>query len=99
MLAREDVLRLLKQNKKRLQELGVKRIGISGSVARNQIRKESDIDVVVDFHEGKKTFDNFMELAFFLEELFGRKVDLLTVDAISPHFKPYIEREAIYETV
>ena len=47
-------------------------------------KERSDIDIIVEFEEGKKNFDNFMNLAFYLEELFGRKVGLLTPESISP---------------
>jgi len=53
----------------------------------------------VEFEEGKKNFDNFINLAFFLEELLSRNVDLLTPESISPYMKSYIESEVVYESV
>jgi len=55
--------------------------------------------LTVEFEEGKKNFDNFINLAFYLEELLGRKVDLLTPESISQYIKPYMEKEVIYESV
>jgi predicted nucleotidyltransferase len=75
---------------------GVKRIGIFGSFARGEERSDSDLDVLVDFEEGKKTFDNYMDLKFYLEELFGRKVDLVTVNALRPQLRTAILRETVY---
>lgn len=75
---------------------GVKKIGIFGSFARGEERSDSDLDVLVDFEEGRKTFDNYMDLKFYLEELFGRKVDLVTVNALRPRLKTAILRETIY---
>ncbi len=78
------------------QKYGVKRIGIFGSFAREEQRADSDIDVLVDFEEGAKTFDSFMELKFFLEDLFHRKVDLVTIKALRPQLKESILKEVTY---
>ena len=72
----------------------VKKIGIFGSYAKGQQNEESDVDVLVEFE--KPTFDNFMELVFFLEDLFGKKVDLLTPKSLSPYMRPYIEKEVVW---
>ncbi len=75
---------------------GIKSIGIFGSFARGEERSDSDLDVLVDFEEGKKTFDNYMDLKFYLEEFFGRKVDLVTVNALRPQLKTAILSETVY---
>ena len=75
---------------------GVKRIGIFGSFARGEQKRSSDIDVLVEFTEGEATFDNFMQLVYYLEDLFGRKVDLLTVGGIDKYIQPRVEREVIW---
>jgi predicted nucleotidyltransferase len=75
---------------------GVKEIGIFGSYVRGEEGKESDLDVLVEFEEGKKTFDNYMGLKFYLEDLFGIKVDLVIKSAIKPRFKSYILSEVVY---
>jgi predicted nucleotidyltransferase len=92
-----DVLGVIKKNEAEIKErFGVKRIGIFGSSTRGEAKKDSDIDVLVEFEEGKKTFDNFMELAFFLEEVFGRKIDLVTAEALRPELKASILKEVAY---
>lgn len=92
-----DVLGVIKKNEATIKErFGVKRIGIFGSSARGEAKKDSDIDVLVEFEKGKKTFDNFMELTFFLEEVFGRKVDLVTKEALRPELKASILKEVAY---
>jgi len=83
-----EILETLKIHKALLQKYKVKRIGLFGSHTRNESDNESDIDLLVDFEV--KTFDNFIELAFELEKLFGRKVDLLTKKGLSPYMLPYI---------
>ena len=74
----------------------VSKIGIFGSFARGEAKESSDVDVLVEFEKGYKTFDNFMELKFYLEDLFARKIDLVTVEALRPQLKEDILREVSY---
>ena len=78
------------------QRYHVKKIGIFGSFARGEETERSDIDVLVDLKDGYETFDNFMDLKYFLEDLFNRKVDLVTIDALRPQLKDDILQEVIY---
>jgi uncharacterized protein len=91
-----DVLKMLQRNSARLNALGVKRIGLFGSFVRGEQRRASDIDFLVEFHRGKKTFDNFMNLSFFLEDLLQRKVEVITIEALSPYLGPHILNEVEY---
>jgi len=91
-----DPLALVADHQHQLETFGVKRLGIFGSFVHDQHADESDVDVLVEFEPGRKTFDNFMHLAFYLEELFGRKVDLLTSESLSPYLGPHILREVKY---
>lgn len=90
-LSAEDIFKILQMNHNILKKYRVRKIGLFGSYVRNEASKKSDIDMLVDFEE--KTFDNFIELAFALEKIFGRKVDLLTEEGISPYILPYIKNE------
>jgi predicted nucleotidyltransferase len=72
----------------------VKTLAVFGSMARGDDQEGSDVDVFVSF-EGTGTFDRFMGLKLDLEELFGRRVDLLTPKSLSPAMRIEIEREAI----
>ncbi len=74
----------------------MKRIGIFGSFARSEQTRSSDVDVLVEFVDGQATFDNFMHLVYFLEDLFCRKVDLLTVKGIDKYIRSRVEREVIW---
>ena len=67
-------MQLLEDNLDRIKGFGVRQLGIFGSVAREEDSENSDIDVLVDLE--KETFDNYMGLLFYLEDLFGKKVDL-----------------------
>jgi predicted nucleotidyltransferase len=58
--------------------LGARRLGVFGSFARGEAREDSDVDVYVEFDEGKRTYDNFFALHELLENLLGRRVDLVT---------------------
>ena len=92
-----DIQVILQEHKNYLVEkFGVMEIAIFGSYARGEQMKDSDVDLIVDFKEGWKTFDNYMNLKFYLEELFGKKVDLVIKSAINPRIKPFIIEEAIY---
>jgi len=78
----------------------VKSIGLFGSFLRDEAQKDSDVDLLVDFHSGKKSFDNFMELSFYLEDLFGRRVEIITPQSLSKHIGPHIlkEIEIVYQS-
>lgn len=92
-----NAIEILKSNQGLIkQKYGVKKIGIFGSFARSEARKGSDIDVLVEFESGCKTFDNFIDLKFYLEDVFSRKVDLVTTDALRPQLKENILREVSY---
>lgn len=92
-----DVLAIVRRNKTFLKErFGVKKIGIFGSMVRGDAKRESDVDVLVEFESTKKSFDNFMELSFFLEDLFGRRVDLITTSGLDKYVRPYVEREVVW---
>ena len=74
----------------------VKRIALFGSFIHDNQSEKSDIDILVELKE--ETFSNFINLKFFLEDLFGRKVDLVTEEGLKPRLK-YIKEEAIYAKV
>jgi len=90
MLTNRKIIEILEENKDIIKDYGVKRIGLFGSYIRNEQRPTSDVDILVEFEKGKTTFDNYMDLKFFLEDLFKCKVDLVMQDAIKPDLKPYI---------
>jgi predicted nucleotidyltransferase len=77
------------------RKYSVKRIGLFGSFVRGEQKETSDVDVLVEFEKGAKTFDNYMNLKFFLE-VFGKKVDLVIIDAIKPDIKDQILKEVKY---
>ena len=87
----EEIKQLLAVHKSELmQKYSIKKIGIFGSYTRGEQTEKSGIDIIVEFKKGYKTFDNYMDLKAFLEELFSIKVDLIIESAIKPNLKPYI---------
>jgi predicted nucleotidyltransferase len=91
-----QALQLLADEQARLRARGVRRIGLFGSVARDEAWPGSDMDFVVEFEPGRKTFDNYMDLKDFLEQLFERRVDLVTSEGIKPQLRDRILSETIY---
>lgn len=96
---KEQVFTLLRGHQLELRRFGVTRCGLFGSFVRNAPQDQSDVDILVEFDPNQKTFDNFMQLAFFLEDLFERKVDLITTESLSPYLGPHILREVEYAPI
>jgi len=91
---KEDVLRVLREAKSRFQDqLAIQRLGLFGSYASGTAGTASDVDVLVDFEN--VTFDNYMNLKFYLEDSLGRKVDLVMSRNIKPRLKESILRGVI----
>jgi len=79
-----------------LRRAGIRRIGVFGSMARGEERDGSDVDILVDFEPGSRTYDNLYMATTALEEAFHRRVDLVTTDALSRHIGPKILQEVRY---
>ena len=92
---RQYIIRKLKPKHKRIKSLHVRTLALFGSVARNEARKDSDVDFVVDF-EGPPSFDQYMRLKFLLEDTFkNKKIDLVTRSSVRAELRPYVERDAV----
>ncbi|MXW94545.1 MAG: nucleotidyltransferase family protein [Acidimicrobiaceae bacterium] len=94
-LGRDQVLEALRAHKATLAErFGVISISLFGSVARDQASAGSDLDLLVRF-DGPTTSRAYFGVQFYLEDLLGRRVDLVTDKALRAELRPYVEREAI----
>lgn len=93
---KSSLIKRLMKNREMILAFGVERIGIFGSFVRNEMHKDSDVDFFVEFREGCKTYDNFMDLAFYLKELTGREIELVTPNSLSPFLGPEIMKEVDY---
>ena len=87
---REKILAILHDNILALKRYDVSRIGLFGSYSSNTQSDKSDVDILVHFESGKKSFDNYMDLKFFLEDIFGCQVDLVIDEAIKPLLQKHI---------
>jgi hypothetical protein len=93
---RAETLALLGQHKDEMRRrFGVRSLALFGSRARDQARPGSDIDILVEF-DGPATSARYFGLQFFLEDLLGAPVDLVTERALRPQLRPFIERDAIH---
>jgi len=93
-LSRVDVEACLVDAQTEILGLGVRRLALFGSVQRNAARADSDVDVLVEFQPGQKTYDHFFALGDLLERVLNRSVELVTPESLSPFLKPYILAEA-----
>jgi uncharacterized protein len=93
-MRRDDVISLLEAHRPDIRAFGVESLAIFGSVSRDEARPDSDVDLLVRFRD-RPSFDAFMDLKFFLEDLLRCKVDLVTEAALKPRMRPVLEREAI----
>ena len=92
---RDEVLGLLREHKETLtQRFGVVELALFGSVARDRAKEESDVDILVRF-DGPATSKRYFGVQFYIEDLLGRPVDLVTSKALRKELRPFVEREAI----
>jgi predicted nucleotidyltransferase len=85
-----DILSVLRRERERLfAKYGLKSMAVFGSATRDDFRPDSDVDIMVEFE--RPIGIEFIDLAYELESLVQRKVDLVTRGGIKPHYMPYIE--------
>jgi uncharacterized protein len=90
---KEEVLSAIAANSDRIKSYGVDRMGIFGSFSKGTFTEASDVDFLVEFYPDKKSFDNFIDLSFFLENLLGRKVEIITPQSLSKFIGAHILKE------
>lgn len=95
-LDKKHILLLPEEHSENIKKYGVAKLGLFGSAVRNKHTPDSDLDFLVEFKEGEKSYNNFIQLALYLEELFDQKVDLVTKKALSNRIKQYINKEIEY---
>jgi predicted nucleotidyltransferase len=91
-VSKKDIEKILRRNKAILKKYKVNKVGIFGSFATGKTKKESDVDLLVEFEDVIDLFD-FVHLTDELQKILKVKVDLSTADAIKPYVKPMILRE------
>ena len=93
---KHQIVDLLTAHARELRSRGVNRIGLFGSFARGEQHEQNDVDLLVQFHPEEKTFDNFIQFVFYLEDLLQRTVELVTTESLSPYIGPHILEETEY---
>jgi len=97
MVASKDkIFKTIQNHKLKLSDFGVNRIGLFGSYVRNEQTPRSDIDILVDFCPGKENYDNYMALYDYMESIFDKKVEIVTVNGLSPYIGQHILKEVTY---
>ena len=95
-MTRAEVLKMLRPHRPVLAErFGVVELALCGSFARNQATDRSDIDILVRF-DGPATSRSYFGVQFYIEDVLGRPVDLVTDKALRAEFRSYVEREALH---
>ncbi len=93
-LTRQQVAESVERIRDRILALGVHRLALFGSVVRNEGGGGSDVDLLVEFRPGEKSYQRFLDLADLLEQALATRVDLVTTEGLSPHIGPHILAEA-----
>lgn len=96
---KEQLIELLQQHANTILGYGVEKLGIFGSFVRNEMNEESDVDFLVHFKPELKTYKNFIELAYYLEDICGRKIELVTDKGLSKYIGPKILKATEYVTL
>jgi uncharacterized protein len=91
---KEEILSRLQEHRDAIKAYGVRRLGLFGSLARGEQKETSDLDFVVEFE--RKSFDAYVDLKQYLEDLFGCHVDLVISDAVKPRLRRAILEEAAH---
>jgi uncharacterized protein len=99
MNRKEIIFKLLQDHSRELAGCGVRTVGLFGSVVRGEANEQSDVDILVEFQAGAKTFQNFNRVCDLLERELGSGFDLVTPEGLSPHIRPFILKEIEYVAI
>lgn len=92
----DEIEQLINLNREKLIGMGIAKLGVFGSFASGKAENSSDIDFLIEFQKDKKTYDNFLEISDFLEELFYRKIELITPESLKSFMRNKILAETYY---
>ncbi|KKS33275.1 MAG: hypothetical protein UU93_C0001G0106 [Candidatus Amesbacteria bacterium GW2011_GWA2_42_12] len=93
---KQQIFKLILDNKQAFRDLGANRVGLFGSFVRDEQVDNSDVDLLVEFLPGQKNYKNLLGVADLAEKLMGREVEVLTPQSVSPYIAPYIKKEIKY---
>jgi len=86
-------------NRQMIKSFGVSKLGVFGSFITGNLKNSSDIDFLVEFYPEQKSYDNYIDLSYFLEEILGRRVELVTPQSLSKHIGPHILNQTEYVAI
>jgi predicted nucleotidyltransferase len=92
-----QIINLLRSHREELEHLGVTSLALFGSAVRDELRQDSDIDLLIEFTP-PYTFKRYMQIKFFIEDLLHRPVDLVMPETLKERARPEVEKEAVYVT-
>ncbi len=97
MTERDEVLSVLKRKVMIMKDrFGVRRMGLFGSVVRDEAGVQSDIDILIELDSESVSYQKYLDLEEYLQSLFSRKVEIVTTDGVSKYIIPYISREVVW---
>lgn len=97
MTTRDYIITTIRTHEPEFSRLGIRKIGLFGSCARNEESDKSDIDILLDFNPDKENFDNYMAVCDLIENLFqNKKIDIVTINGLSPYIGPRILNDVLY---
>ena len=97
MTERDEVLSILKREAHVLKDrFGVTNVGLFGSVVRDEAKDSSDLDLLIELDPESITYKKYLDLEVYLQSLFPRKIEIVTMDGVSPYILPYISREVVW---
>jgi len=97
MTTKDFIISTIKTNRQKLNQLGIKNVGLFGSYSRDEQSVKSDIDILIDFIPEMENFDNYMAICDIFEDFFkNEKVEIVTKNGLSPYIGPRILNEVVY---
>jgi len=93
-IKKKEIIEKLVKHRSEIEKFGVEKIGIFGSLLKGETT--GDVDILISFKENEESFQNLMDLYYFLEDTLKTQIDLVTTNALSPYIGPYILREIEY---
>lgn len=93
---KDDIIKVLLSHKEEIRSFKIDRIGLFGSFNKSNNNNESDIDLLIEFQQGKKTFKNYTGAYLFLKDILKRDIDFLTLEALSPYIGKHILKAVDY---
>ncbi len=94
-MKRDEAIACLKQHEPELKQLGVARLFLFGSVARDEAREDSDVDLFFDYQKGRLDLFDLMDIKERASAILGRRADIMTRDSIHRMLRPRIELSAV----